>query len=555
MTPGDSFESLHGEVENFLQRLCSAGWCQIASAEQISGKRGAADLFHQSRSSRPLVVGLFGGTGVGKSTLLNRLAGSDIAKTGVVRPTSLEITAYLHEQREVDALPDSFSVSNFNCVKHRNDQYRDVMWVDMPDFDSDETQNRDQVLQWLPHIDLLIYVVTPERYKDEQGWKLLVTEGYRHGWLFVMNQWDKAEASQMQDFKRLLNDSGFRQPKVFKTIGIERESTADEFELLAELVAAMAERNTVEQLEQVGWFRRLEEAQRLLAEQLKVLAPPSGAPVAVFDRHWEAAEVAVTGGLDIPFTQFASKFAADRRSPLKNALAVVTGDSADASQHELKATAGEARLLWDDWSQVKLSDAIAEFELATRDHGIPVERLKRLRTQVDGPSLDRIGEHWPEAVRKTLSNPGRPWQQTLQVVLGWLKVILPLAALGWVVSRVITGFINGASDAAAYVGTDFLTNGLLLVLLAWVLPVIAAYLTRPSLPNSVTETLHHELKREMTQASDEYRAALQRLSKERKEYCAEAQALEQKVASSLSRSAVLTHDDVRALLIHTPQVK
>ena len=66
----------------------------------------------------------------------------------------------------------------------------------MPDFDSDETANKDQVLQWLPHIDLLIYVVTPERYKDAEGWRMMLENSYRHAWLFVINKWDRADAVQ-----------------------------------------------------------------------------------------------------------------------------------------------------------------------------------------------------------------------------------------------------------------------------------------------------------------------------------------------------------------------
>ena len=47
----------------------------------------------------------------------------------------------------------------------------------MPDFDSIDQNNRHLVLEWLPHIDVLIYVVSPERYRDEKAWRLLFAEG------------------------------------------------------------------------------------------------------------------------------------------------------------------------------------------------------------------------------------------------------------------------------------------------------------------------------------------------------------------------------------------
>ena len=50
---------------------------------------------------------------------------------------------------------------------------RDVAWLDMPDIDSVEARNKSLVLSWLPYVDWLIYVVSPERYRDDVGWRLL----------------------------------------------------------------------------------------------------------------------------------------------------------------------------------------------------------------------------------------------------------------------------------------------------------------------------------------------------------------------------------------------
>ena len=60
------------------------GWIsdeQLKSLQHMELQQ-AESLFAE-QTHRPLLIGLFGGTGVGKSSLLNRLAGESIAKTGV----------------------------------------------------------------------------------------------------------------------------------------------------------------------------------------------------------------------------------------------------------------------------------------------------------------------------------------------------------------------------------------------------------------------------------------------------------------------------------------
>ena len=99
--------------------------------------------------------------------------------------------------------PTKFVYNKGKCSTNQSNEK--VIWIDMPDFDSTEEKNKHIVLQWLPYIDVLIYVVSPERYRDNKAWQLLLAEGASHAWLFVINQWDKGESAQYDDFKQQLN--------------------------------------------------------------------------------------------------------------------------------------------------------------------------------------------------------------------------------------------------------------------------------------------------------------------------------------------------------------
>jgi hypothetical protein len=117
--------------------------------------------------------------------------------------------------------------------RHRSDEHRGVLWIDAPDIDSVEEQNRLAALAWLPHVDLVCYVVSPERYRDDAGWRILKQRGGRHGWMFVINRWDEGDAQQRDDFARLLAEAGFEQPvpgNVLSPGGAPVASSPDEFD-------------------------------------------------------------------------------------------------------------------------------------------------------------------------------------------------------------------------------------------------------------------------------------------------------------------------------------
>ena len=539
--------SLFNESEQLAASLADAGW--LPGADNLIDSKSPVDLF--TSEERPLVVGLFGGTGVGKSSLLNRLAGAEIARTGVVRPTSMEITAYLHNSVNLNALPDHFDPASFSANRHSNDALADVMWVDMPDFDSDETANKDQVLQWLPHIDLLIYVVTPERYKDAEGWRMMLENSYRHAWLFVINKWDRADPVQYRDFVGLLEAGGFSSPQVFRTVSTGQHDE-DQFDAMVEVINSLSNHNVVKHLQERGWMQRLKRSQVQLQNHASLLASASSSSLTdSFKRHWQEFEQSAIAHLDGPFKNHSELFAEEKTNAVSSVLKSLTGKSSKTNIAASVAARTSVDSLWDEWLTVRYQSTVQQFRLADGEHGVPnsvfgdvdiiganedaiASAEVHIVENTAGNTNQLISRHLNQSVAAAIKSPGTPGQRLVAKSAFVLKIVLPLLALVWVAWRVVNGFISGAEDRSAYVGLDFLVNGLLLAGLGWLIPFIVEKVFVPSLPDSIYRALHTGLKNGLQQIEQQVKIGLDQISDQRTTHQSNCVELQQQIDKLLS---------------------
>ena len=128
------------------------------------------------RLEAPLIVATLGGTGTGKSALVNALVGREIVASGRERPTTQRPALICREELTPDLLgidPDSVDV-----IHDDSPSLSDLVLVDCPDPDTSESAeaaetNLARLRRILPHCDVLLIAATQQKYRSARVGKEL----------------------------------------------------------------------------------------------------------------------------------------------------------------------------------------------------------------------------------------------------------------------------------------------------------------------------------------------------------------------------------------------
>jgi GTP-binding protein EngB required for normal cell division len=152
------------------------------------------------------VLALVGGTGVGKSSLLNALAGAPVSDASVRRPTTSQPLAWVPRASRpgLTGLLDWLGVPKDHVRDHRGDALGDVAILDLPDLDSIEGVHRERVEAILPRVDAVVWVTDPEKYHDA-----ILHDEFLADWLprldrqiVVLNKTDRLSADDAERIRR-----------------------------------------------------------------------------------------------------------------------------------------------------------------------------------------------------------------------------------------------------------------------------------------------------------------------------------------------------------------
>ncbi|MGD9504083.1 MAG: GTPase [Syntrophobacteraceae bacterium] len=178
-------------------------------------------------SNGSLTVGIIGGTGVGKSTLMNALAGAEVSSTSHSRPHTDHVFLYHHSAVEVPATLTASGVPT-RAFAHEVDAVRQVILCDLPDIDSLVGEHHAHALRFMEHLDVMVWVASLEKYADAKFYEFLrMAPKAKHNFYFVFNKLDRLFDGRSPDeayenlaratarFQKHLEDAGILQPVVY----------------------------------------------------------------------------------------------------------------------------------------------------------------------------------------------------------------------------------------------------------------------------------------------------------------------------------------------------
>jgi len=463
------FTERFGRVRDWAYSAQAQGWLEegdIAGLDRIETE-SAGDLFRVA-DRRPLLVGLFGGTGVGKSSLLNRLAGQQIAETGVTRPTSTQATMYVHRSQTLNVFSLHSPVADTRIEYHDVEHRRDVAWLDMPDIDSVATDNKQLVLTWLPYIDWLIYVVSPERYRDDIGWQLIERRHRKHHWLFVINRWDEAVNVQLSEFVTDLEAAGFADPVVLRTSCVKQ---SDDFEQLESIIDTAIRYHGLAELQRIGVLARLEELDALCNSIKHRIGS---------DNDWGQLQKKIAQTIDRRLTATRDRLAVELETIVQKYPAVPAVWRADPDPPALPEQDLQL-IIGSEYNADLIANIGADITIAVDAGGMQSGPLQHRAEQILATVNQMLVNETRNGLNAAMYDPGGPVRRVLRRVMKSAIYALPLAAGMWVAYNVIWGYQQGIAGEQAFLGIDFAVHSLLLIGLAGLIPFLLSRWLRPSL--------------------------------------------------------------------------
>src|SRR5215207_6698648 len=191
-------------------------------------------------SANHTVVTLAGATGSGKSSLFNAIAGLELSAVGVRRPTTGSPHACVWGPEGAGELLDWLGIPRRHQTARESAldadsqaELRGLAMLDLPDHDSTEVAHRLEVDRLVELVDMLVWVLDPQKYADVAVHGRYLRPLARHASVVVvvLNQVDRLspeESAQcLEDLRKILDADGLGEAKLLATSATRGDGLAE----------------------------------------------------------------------------------------------------------------------------------------------------------------------------------------------------------------------------------------------------------------------------------------------------------------------------------------
>ena len=415
---------------------------EVGQARALLAKAGARAALGDAT-----VVALAGATGSGKSTLFNALSGGEVSSPGVRRPTTGVPHATVWDgdgeggtDDDADRLLDWLEVPRRH--RHAPEPALDgLVLLDLPDHDSVRLEHRLEVDRLVGLVDVLVWVLDPEKYADAAVHDRYLRPLATHAGvlLVVLNQVDRLGEEEAQacrsDLRGLLDEEGLETVPV---LTVSARTGTGVGELRGELARRVAARRAATD--------RLTADVRAAAAGLAAHCPADAADPPLGDDDREELVEALAAAAGVPTVR-----AAVERSTIRAGTAA-TGWPLIRWTRKLRPDPLQRLHLGNERARTSLP-AVGPGERAAvttalrraRDvegEGLPQAWREDLRRTVAGAE-EELADRLDGAMAATDLGPDRTpgWQRAVGG-LQWLLAVVALVGALWLLALVVLGFFR-----------------------------------------------------------------------------------------------------------------
>jgi hypothetical protein len=429
---GRGRESGGGSVGAALETIATLGTGRL-DEEMVAE---AAALRHQlderlARGDGLTVAALAGGTGVGKSALLNALLGRPLAREGVRRPTTaVPLAAFAERSAEVSSLLDWLEVPERHEVGDALPA--GLVLLDLPDHDSVVESHRRTAARSAQRVDVVIWVVDPVKYarEDAHDGPLASLTAHAEVLLVVLNRVDELAPDEVEacvrDLAARLDAGGHEGSPILPTSAATGEGVGALGAALTDIAGrrtAAAARLTADA---IVLGRRVEGALEDLAEPILRPADLLDDVLVAVDGHRAAAEAA---GL------YRREAARHSRSP----LARIVGAPWRAATAPLRRRAAAGAAAASSPPRTATREGVATTLLRALDVGSTTGRTHGALDRAATEAADRAAPALTDAVAaaELVPSPRRWWP-----ALAALRTLAELVAVAGAVWLVVLAVVD-----------------------------------------------------------------------------------------------------------------